>query len=68
MAARASPTTRRCRCVAAKAHGLRVRRARLAGGRSTSADEIYEHVYLSEDGQEGPRAFSEKRKPVWKGR
>jgi enoyl-CoA hydratase/carnithine racemase len=32
------------------------------------ADEIYEEVYLSEDGQEGPRAFKEKRKPVWKGR
>jgi enoyl-CoA hydratase/carnithine racemase len=32
------------------------------------ADEIYEKVYLSEDGQEGPRAFKEKRKPVWKGR
>lgn len=32
------------------------------------ADEIYEKVYLSEDGQEGPRAFSEKRKPVWEGR
>jgi enoyl-CoA hydratase/carnithine racemase len=32
------------------------------------ADEIYEDVYLSEDGQEGPRAFKEKRKPIWKGR
>ena len=32
------------------------------------ADELWEHVYLSEDGQEGPRAFREKRKPVWQGR
>lgn len=30
-----------------------------------AADEMWEHVYLSEDGQEGPRAFREKRKPVW---
>lgn len=32
------------------------------------ADELWEHVYLSEDGQEGPQAFREKRKPVWQGR
>ncbi|MCP3998744.1 MAG: enoyl-CoA hydratase/isomerase family protein [bacterium] len=32
------------------------------------ADELWEHVYLSEDGLEGPRAFAEKRKPVWRGR
>jgi enoyl-CoA hydratase/carnithine racemase len=33
-----------------------------------AADKQWEHVYLSEDGQEGPRAFAEKRKPVWQGR
>ncbi|AXB46168.1 enoyl-CoA hydratase/isomerase family protein [Prauserella oleivorans] len=32
------------------------------------ADRIWEPVYLSEDAQEGPRAFREKRKPVWRGR
>jgi enoyl-CoA hydratase/carnithine racemase len=29
---------------------------------------IYEPAYLSEDGLEGPRAFKERRKPVWKAR
>ena len=33
-----------------------------------TGDRIYERVYLSEDGQEGPRAFKEKRKPQWQGR
>lgn len=32
------------------------------------ADEIYEPVYASEDAQEGPRAFAEKRPPRWQGR
>lgn len=33
-----------------------------------AADDLWEHVYLSEDAQEGPRAFGEKRKPNWQGR
>lgn len=32
------------------------------------ADEIFKEVYLSEDAQEGPRAFKEKRDPIWQGR
>lgn len=31
-------------------------------------DRIFEPVYSSDDAQEGPRAFREKRPPVWKGR
>ncbi len=40
-------------------------------GWSAALDEgyrIFEPVYLSEDAQEGPRAFKEKRPPRWKGR
>jgi len=33
-----------------------------------AADALYKPVYVAEDGQEGPRAFKEKRKPVWQGR
>lgn len=32
------------------------------------AQEIFAPVYASDDAQEGPRAFAEKRKPSWKGR
>jgi enoyl-CoA hydratase/carnithine racemase len=32
------------------------------------ADAIWEPVYRSEDAQEGPRAFAERRPPQWKGR
>jgi enoyl-CoA hydratase/carnithine racemase len=31
-------------------------------------DRIYDPVYMSQDAQEGPRAFREKRPPVWTGR
>jgi enoyl-CoA hydratase len=40
-------------------------------GRAAAIDAAYaahEKAYNSEDAQEGPRAFSEKRKPVWRGR
>ncbi len=32
------------------------------------ANRIYEPVYASDDAQEGPRAFTEKRPPRWQGR
>lgn len=33
-----------------------------------AAHHLFESVYLSEDAQEGPRAFAEKRAPKWQGR
>jgi len=33
-----------------------------------AAQHLFESVYLSEDAQEGPRAFAEKRPPHWRGR
>jgi enoyl-CoA hydratase len=40
-------------------------------GRAAALDAAYvahEQAYNSHDAQEGPRAFAEKRKPMWKGR
>jgi enoyl-CoA hydratase/carnithine racemase len=31
------------------------------------AEALFEPAYLSTDGLEGPRAFQEKRSPVWRG-
>lgn len=39
-------------------------------GRSAALDaahRLFDHVYLSEDALEGPRAFAQKRAPVWRG-
>ena len=32
------------------------------------AQELHKKAYASQDAIEGPRAFAEKRKPVWRGR
>jgi enoyl-CoA hydratase len=31
-------------------------------------DELAARIFASEDAQEGPRAFAEKRPPQWRGR
>ena len=62
-----SPPTRRCRSAPASGWSTRS-----PGCRSPQAferaDELYAPAYLSEDAQEGPRAFRERRAPRWQGR
>jgi enoyl-CoA hydratase/carnithine racemase len=38
------------------------------GARFDEAEEIFAPVYRSQDAQEGPRAFRERRAPRWVGR
>jgi enoyl-CoA hydratase/carnithine racemase len=42
--------------------------ARRANRAYDQADALWQHVYLSEDAQEGPRAFAEGRPPRWSGK
>jgi len=62
IAANAPLTVRACRALVYAA---------TEAGRSAALEaghRLFEPVYLSEDAQEGPRAFAEKRPPIWKGK
>jgi enoyl-CoA hydratase/carnithine racemase len=54
--------------VRAAKHGVRAAAGLGADEGFQASKEFHKLVYQSEDAQEGPRAFSEKRPPVWKGR
>jgi enoyl-CoA hydratase len=54
--------------VRAAKEGLRLGTALGAERGLAASKEIHKAVYASEDAREGPRAFAEKRTPIWKGR
>jgi enoyl-CoA hydratase len=54
--------------ILAAKHCVRVGAALGAEEGLMASKEFHRKVYESEDAQEGPRAFAEKRAPVWKGR
>jgi enoyl-CoA hydratase len=62
IAANAPLTVRACRALVYES----TEKGRSAALRTGS--DLFEPVYLSEDAQEGPRAFTEKRPPAWKGK
>lgn len=54
--------------VQAGVHMIRAQRAEVVRVVAEQAWQTWKPVYESEDAQEGPRAFAEKRPPVWRGR
>jgi len=48
--------------------GIRISGDEMGHDGLEEGDRLFKPVYLSEDAQEGPRAFGEKRRPRWKGR